>query len=90
MVFGASDLTPLQLGADRQLQIYFEKSKCSVEFRNGQYWEEKDKKQLGQSESVAGGCEWGHENKTFPDRRRLNIMTKKEAGEALMDSGAKE
>ena len=52
--------------------------------------EEKDKKNLGQSESVAGGCEWGHENKTFSYGRRLKIMTKREAGEALMGSGAKE
>ena len=52
--------------------------------------EEKDKKKLGQSESVAGECGWGHGNKTFPDGRRLKIMTKREAGEALMESGAKE
>ena len=52
--------------------------------------EEKDKKKLGQSESVAGECGWGHGNKTFSDGRRLKIMTKREAGEALMESGAKE
>lgn len=47
--------------------------------------EEKDK--LGQSESVAGECQWGHEKKAVHDDRRLKVMMKREA---LMDSRARE
>lgn len=47
--------------------------------------EEKDK--LGQPESVAGECQWGHEKKAVHDDRRLKVMMKREA---LMDSRARE